>query len=106
MDPQQRLLLECSAEALAASPSFAPIPQQQQKADGKSGAGSVGAYVGVASSDYGSVVKDHTQVRPSSIVESNHRKETEQIMGPNASTIFRASYGELLSEEIVLSLAS
>lgn len=60
MDPQQRLLLECSAEALAAPLTTLP---SAGKGPGQSAARPVGAYVGVASSDYGSVVKEHTQVK-------------------------------------------
>ena len=45
MDPQQRLLLEATAEVLL---------QQQQLGR------SLGVYVGIASSDYGSLVKGHT----------------------------------------------
>jgi len=53
MDPQQRLILECAAEALSLS------------SNGSTSKGAVGAYVGVASSDYGSVVKAHTKVNNS-----------------------------------------
>lgn len=47
MDPQQRLLLMSVAEALAAAPGG--LARRSQ-----------GVYVGVASSDYGSLVKAHT----------------------------------------------
>lgn len=53
MDVQQRLMLECSAEALSAS---------SYSSTAKDNGESVGAYIGVASSDYGAVVKAHTQV--------------------------------------------
>ena len=52
MDPQQRLLLEAAAEALWAGAGGA---------GGLAAAGgALGVYVGIASSDYGSVVKAHT----------------------------------------------
>lgn len=56
MDPQQRLLLEAAAEVLltASSSSSQPLPLQQQP-----WWGGVGAYIGIASSDYGSLVKSH-----------------------------------------------
>lgn len=57
MDPQQRLLLETTAEVLLAASSGSgaePRPLQQQP-----WWGGVGAYVGIASSDYGSLVKAH-----------------------------------------------
>lgn len=56
MDPQQRLLLETAAEVLLLASSSGsgaqPLPLQQQP-----WWGGVGAYVGIASSDYGSLVK-------------------------------------------------
>lgn len=54
MDPQQRLLLETAAEVLllASGSSAQPLPLQQQP-----WWGGVGAFIGIASSDYGSLVK-------------------------------------------------
>ena len=59
MDPQQRLLLECVAEAVASdcgseSGAFDPlvIPPAARLL--------VGVYVGIASSDYGSMLQQHT----------------------------------------------
>lgn len=54
LDPQQRLLLECAATAL--SSGSGPLPQHMPA----SSAAPLGVYVGVASSDYGSLVKSHT----------------------------------------------
>lgn len=57
MDPQQRLLLETTAEVLLTASrggGAEPRPLQQQP-----WWGGVGAYVGIASSDYGSLVKAH-----------------------------------------------
>lgn len=60
MDPQQRLLLETAAEVLLlassgnSSSSGERTPLQQQP-----WWGGVGAYIGIASSDYGSLVKAH-----------------------------------------------
>jgi acyl transferase domain-containing protein len=65
MDPQQRLLLECTAHLLcngaprgsasttnsSSHPSSSISPAARQ----------VGAYIGVASSDYGSLVAQHTR---------------------------------------------
>lgn len=56
LDPQQRLLLECSAEALAAANRTTALTTASIASRGKA----LGAYVGVASSDYASVVKAHT----------------------------------------------
>jgi len=50
VDPQQRLLLEAAAQVLAG--------RQGQQGQGQPAA--LGVYVGVASSDYGALVKDHT----------------------------------------------
>ncbi len=49
MDPQQRLLLETSAEVLS------------QSGRGRQAERRVGVYVGVASSEYGAVVKSSTK---------------------------------------------
>jgi acyl transferase domain-containing protein len=56
MDPQQRLLLETAAEVLltASRSSSQGLALQQQPWWGR-----VGAYIGIASSDYGSLVKAH-----------------------------------------------
>jgi acyl transferase domain-containing protein len=57
MDPQQRLLLETAAEVLltaSSSSSSQGLAMQQQP-----WWGGVGAYIGIASSDYGSLVKAH-----------------------------------------------
>lgn len=59
LDPQQRLLLEGLHEALAAAGGAA-----LGDGLGGGGSGSVGTYLGVASSDYGSLVKAHGQQRP------------------------------------------
>lgn len=56
MDPQQRLLLDTAAEVLltASSSSAQHLPLQQQP-----WWGGIGAYIGIASSDYGALVKSH-----------------------------------------------
>lgn len=56
MDPQHRLLLETAAEVLLTASSSSPKGTALQQ---QPWWGGVGAYIGIASSDYGSLVKAH-----------------------------------------------
>lgn len=59
LDPQQRMLLECVAEAVASDSGFGATALGRSRP--AQGAGLlVGIYVGIASSDYGSMVQQHT----------------------------------------------
>jgi len=59
MDPQQRLLLETAAEVLLSSRSSSSTGYSQPSLQQQPWWGTVGVYIGIASSDYGSLVKTY-----------------------------------------------